>query len=307
MQFKQITILGPGAVGLYYGGMLQKSGAAVTLLSRSNQPVLNEKGIHIEATHGNYEIPVRVVQDPEAVGHSDLILVCLKTTGIEYQDLVLPKLISPSTYVMTLQNGLGNEEQLAKWVSPEYIIGAVVFVCLNRVSPGRVQHTAFGHMKGNSFSDACDSAVMPAIQKLFKNASVDFFIEPSMQALKWEKLIWNVPFNGLSASLGGMDTQRILSDPKTVALVEHLMKEVVKGAKAMQINLDPALILENIKKTKTMGPYETSMCIDYHMGRALEIESIIGLPYRQATGRGAHLPFMGKLYADLNLYNESLT
>ncbi|EKD27349.1 MAG: 2-dehydropantoate 2-reductase [uncultured bacterium] len=243
---------------------------------------------------------------PEECKDSDLILVCLKTTANDYMLKTLPKLIGPNSVVMTLQNGLGNEEEISKVISADKIIGGVAFICVNRISAGKIDHSAFGHVKANGFNKNFAPEKLRAVKELFEQSGLDFSIEENLHELKWEKLVWNVPFNGLSASLGGVDTRSILAHQPTHAVAIELMKEVILGAKTQDVILDNKLIDENINKTLKMGPYMTSMSIDRLNKKPLEVEGIIGIPLRKAKDKGIKLPYMENLYAELSYYNASL-
>lgn len=306
MKNPSVTIVGCGAVGQYYGAMLAKSGAEVRFLLRSDYEYVRQNGIEIRSIHGDFHVPVKACKDPSECGGADLIFLSLKTTARDYLAGLLPRLAGPSSYVFTVQNGLGNEEFISRFVPLERIIGGAAFVCLNRVSPGCVSHTAFGTLKAQGMSPEMDPALLLQIQALFTSAGIEFIITDSLKSIKWEKLIWNVPFNGLSAALGGVDTQTLLSHKPTYALVEEIMKEVLVNAHAQGIALADSLIARNIEKTLPMGPYYTSMALDRKHGNPLEAETIVGEPLRMGLAKGLKLPYTQALYAILSYYNEYL-
>lgn len=302
-----ITIVGCGAVGQYYGAMLAKSGLSVRFLLRSDYEYVRQNGIDVRSIRGDFHVPVQACKDPSECRGSDLIFVSLKTTARDYLADLLPQIAGPSSYVFTVQNGLGNEEFISRFVPVERIIGGVAFVCLNRVSQGCVSHTAFGMLKAQEMSPESDPSFLLKIQELFTSAGIDFIITDSLKSIKWEKLVWNIPFNGLSGALGGADTQTLLKHKPTYALIEALMKEVLANAHAQGIPLQDSLIIQNIEKTLPMGPYLTSMALDRKHGNALEAETIVGEPLRRGLAKGLKLPYTEALYASLSYYNQYLT
>jgi 2-dehydropantoate 2-reductase len=213
--------------------------------------------------------------------------------------------LGPDSVVLLLQNGLGNEECASRVVDARRILGGVAFVCLNRTAPGEVRHTAFGYLKADCFSPGGDPESIERVRQAFLRAGVGFHRAESLPYLKWEKLVWNVPFNGLSASFGGVDTLSILEHAPSKRLAGELMQEVIDAARSQSIRLDPKLVSDNLEKTLSMGPYRTSMCLDRLARRPLEAESIVGEPLRRAERKGVSLPRMQALYAHLSFYNRT--
>ena len=303
MRIKTVTVLGCGAIGLFYGTHLKRGGAQVRFLLRSDFETIRAQGVRVNSVAGNYHEKIDAFNHPSECAGSDLILISLKTTAKEYLLKVLPQISGPHSHVLVLQNGLGNEELVSTVFPAERIIGAVAFVCLNRDAPGVVSHTAFGMIKASGFHPGFDPNILDEISQLFAKSGIEFKVTQELKSIKWEKLVWNVPFNGLSASLGGMDTEKILKHPPTQKLVKELMKEVIVAAASQGVCLSDSLITQNIDKTYAMGPYLTSMCLDRRKGNPIETESIIGEPLKLGIKNGLSLPFMEALYAELSFYN----
>lgn len=304
-----VTILGCGAVGLFYGYHLQKAGATVTFLARSNYDDLKHHPLVIHFDDGRMESTrVTVAKDASEIDSIDILLICTKTMATDYLKQVLPSLVKKHTFVLTLQNGLGNEEFLLNYVAKENILGGVVFVCLERTTPCHVVHMGFGMIKASPFfqDNHAGLEMLKTLSAYFDVSGLRMDVIPSVQQVKWEKLVWNVPFNCLSASLKGADTQAILTCSETRELVLNLMEEVLCIAAALGLPLSKELIQQNIRKTEAMGPYRTSMCVDYLKGHSLEIESILGEPLKLAALHGCQVPYMKTLYAHLKFYNQGL-
>jgi 2-dehydropantoate 2-reductase len=117
----------------------------------------------------------------------------------------------------------------------------------------------------------------------------------NLEKSQWEKLVWNIPFNGLSVAEGGVTTDVLLGDPATEAEMRGLMTEVVTAANALGLELDERLIDSNIERTRPMGPYRTSSMIDFVAGREVEVIPIWEEPLRRATEAGVEMPRLTKL------------
>src|SRR5258706_11804102 len=140
----KVAVVGCGAVGSYYGAKLSRAGQQLHFLLRSDYDVVRRRGVAIRSPAGDFHVTPKCARDPKEIGPADLVLIALKTTANHAFSDLIPPLVGPATAVLTLQNGLGNEEQLAKIVPPEQILGGLCFVCLNRIEPGLIHHIDHG-------------------------------------------------------------------------------------------------------------------------------------------------------------------
>lgn len=293
----RIVIVGCGAVGLFYGAKLALSGQDVHFLMRQDFDQVSKYGIKIESASGEAEYLENpsIYRDALEIGPCDLIIVAIKSTDNKALESLIPKLIKKETAIMTLQNGLGNEEFIAKKFGSYRVLGGLCFVCLNRVSKGVVRHIAQGTISCGEFM----GLPLPRthdVALMFKSAGIPFIVAESLIEQRWKKLVWNIPFNGISISEGGVDTSVILKDKSLLFLVEALMREVIQVANKLRYNLSNSLIDHNIKETKSMGPYRPSSMIDFMEGRPVEVEAIWGNPVRVGRSVGVEIPRMETLY-----------
>lgn len=293
----RIVIVGCGAVGLFYGAKLALSGQDVHFLMRQDFDQVSKYGIKIESASGEAEYLENpsIYRDALEIGPCDLIIVAIKSTDNKALESLIPKLIKKETAIMTLQNGLGNEEFIAKKFGSHRVLGGLCFVCLNRVSKGVVRHIAQGTISCGEFM----GLPLPRthdVALMFKSAGIPFIVAESLIEQRWKKLVWNIPFNGISISEGGVDTSVILKDKSLLFLVEVLMREVIQVANKLGYNLSNSLIDHNIKETKSMGPYRPSSMIDFMEGRPVEVEAIWGNPVRVGRSVGVEIPRMEALY-----------
>lgn len=309
----KIAVVGCGAVGSYYGAMLSRAGQDVHFLLRSDYDVVRRNGVNIRSLKGDFNARPRAARTPEEIGPCDLVLIALKTTAnIEFPKL-LPPLVGPQTAVLTLQNGLGNEEALAKLFPPAQILGGLCFVCLNRIAPGVIQHLDHGLVMLGEFQRWPEPRTHD-IATMFKHAGVVCKVSENLAFAHWEKLVWNIPFNGLGvASAAGYEaffatssnlssvrqpcltTNQLLDAGKWETLVRELMLEVITAANALGHQLEPALADKMIERTRTMGAYKASTILDFERGQPLELETLFLEPLRQARAANVATPRLATL------------
>jgi 2-dehydropantoate 2-reductase len=310
----KIAVVGCGAVGSYYGASLARAGHEVHFLLRSDYEVIRHKGLSIRSPRGDFHVKPRCALAPEEIGPSDLVLIGLKTTANDQFPRLLPPLAGAATAMLLLQNGLGNEEQLALSFSKEQIMGGLCFVCLNRLEPGLVQHIDHGQVVIGEFQRWPEPRTHD-IASAFRHGGVPCTVTDNLTQAHWEKLTWNIPFNGLGvASAAGYEavvsgrfsgaapwrgdcltTDRLLSEAKWAELVRELMLEVIAAARAKGFQLESSLADKQIERTLTMGPYKASTLVDFERRQPLELESLFLEPLRQARQAGVATPRLAAL------------
>lgn len=293
--FKSVAVVGSGAVGLYYGGRLAAAGEDLRFLARSDYDTLTHHGLDVRSVHGDFTLPhPKVFQSTEEIGPVDLVVVAWKSTANELLSAVLPPLLHAETQVLTLQNGLGNCESITEITGPERVLGGQCFVCINRISPGHVRHSAGGKVALGEWRPGIPGRASE-IARRFKAAGIPTTDVADIEQAQWEKLVWNIPFNGLSVADGGVTTDILLASRNTENEIRALMSEVIAAARALGHDLGNDLIDFNIERTRPMGPYRTSSMIDFIEGREVEVESIWRTPLRRGIAAGVPMPHLQNL------------
>ncbi len=293
------AIVGAGAIGLNYGVRLALAGSDVRFLVRGDPAPLRAQGLRVVEKTRTLELwPAAVFARPEEIGPVDVVLVALKTTANAELPRLLPPLVGPNTRVVTLQNGLGNEEQLAGIVGAERVLGGICFIASTRTGPGEVTCYHPGSITlGEHGRPAAERTRVLAAA--FAAAGVKCNVVDNLAESRWRKLVWNVPFNGLAIAAGGITTDRILADPTLAVEVRALMDEVAAAAARFGHVIPEKFIQGQIDVTRPMGPYQPSSLVDFLAGRAVEIEAIWGEPLRRAQAAGAAMPRLEQLYGRL--------
>jgi 2-dehydropantoate 2-reductase len=299
MGMSRIAVVGSGAIGCYYGAKLACAGSDVHFLVRGDLSGVRESGLSIRSKDGNLHAPgLNLYSSTTEIGPCDLVLVAVKATSNPDLFELIPPLLHDTTMLLTLQNGLGNEEFLAGYFGAERILGGLCFVCLDRVSRGVIEEFGHGHLTIGEFRGGPQRRTHELASEFTRSGVVCRVLE-NLPLERWRKLVWNIPFNGLTITAGGIDTAAILADEGLRGLTRALMDEVIGAANACGYPLPAAAALEQIRRTELMGNYKPSTLIDFEMRRPLEIEPIWGEPLRRARAAGALVPRWEELYASL--------
>lgn len=321
----KIAIVGCGAVGSYYGAKLGHSGQEVHFLLRSDYDVVRRKGVLIRSPGGDFRFNPKCARTPREIGVCDLVIVALKSTANDALPELLPPLVGEKTAVLTLQNGLGNEAFIAKIIGGEKVLGGLCFVCLNRIEPGVIQHIAHATIVMGEYNRWPEPRTHD-IAATIRHSGVPCKVTDSLERAHWEKLVWNVPFNGLGvAGAAGYDavvsgvvpadvklgpcleTDKLLADAKWESLVRELMLEVIDAANALQLKLPVETAEKQITRTRDMGAYKASTLLDFEKGLPLELESLFFEPLRQAQAAGVAAPRLAATCAVLKTLDAKRT
>jgi len=282
----RIAIVGTGALGCYYGARLAKAGNDVHFLVRSGRAAIMARGIRVKTPAERFTLKKALTHSTaEDIGPCDLVIVTVKATANAALAKLLPPLMGPNTLVLTLQNGLGVEEPVAEVVGGDRVLGAICFVGVTRTAPGVVQCSFPGLVMLGEFGRPAQARTREVAQ-LFEKAGVKCEAQDNLEELRWKKLVWNVPFNGLAIAAGGV----------TTTLARRLMEEILEAAAKFGHTIPRSFMDLQFDRTAKLGKYEPSSLIDYREDRAIELEEIWGEPVRRAKSVGVPVPRLEMLY-----------
>jgi 2-dehydropantoate 2-reductase len=266
---------------------------------RSDLEHVSKRGLRIHSKQGDFHLQgVQAHGSSAEIGPCDLVIIALKATSNQALLELIPPLLNDDTMLLTLQNGLGNEEFLAAHFGAQRVLGGLCFVCLNRTDPGVIRHIGAGTISIGEFTGLPQPRTHEVASE-FKRSGIVCNVKDDLARERWKKLVWNIPFNGLSITAGGIDVAQILADPDLEFLTRQLMREVIACAKQLGHDIPTSMVDDQINATKPMGPYRPSSLIDFQEGREVEVEAIWGEPYRRASNAKAEVGRLEFLYHEI--------
>jgi 2-dehydropantoate 2-reductase len=299
----KILVMGAGAVGAYYGARLRQSGEDVVFCARGeNLRALQQNGLEIESFQGNVSLKVTATGNPAEFAPYDLILFAVKSYDTEAAARQLHGCLARDGVIMTIQNGVENEEILCRYFQRSAVMGGNSRVGAELRAPGKLLHTAIGEIEFGEL----DGKITPRAQniaEIFKRAGILGSLTTDLKTIRWYKLMGNNSTNAVSA-LARVTIGPMLDDPDARNLLRTLMAETIavgraEGAHVSEDRIEPQL--EHIQKN--LNPYviKTSTLQDLEKGKRLEYDAICGAVVRAARRHGIPVPATETVYALLKL------
>ena len=297
---EKILIVGTGAIGSFYGSLLARAGQHVSVVVRSDYDVVKSKGIDVESTLGNWNFkPQYVVKTAaEYPEQADYVVICTKVTEQVNRAELIRAVVAPETAIVLIQNGIDVEPEIAQAFPDNLLISGLAFICATRTQPGHVHHTAYGRLAVGDFPNGISDKTT-RLAAMFNDSGIECRTTDNVVTARWQKTVWNAPFNPISVLSDGLDTQTVLSTQES--FLRAIMSEVAAIAEACKHPLRKNVVDLNIESTRSMPPYKTSMLIDYEHGRSMETEAILGNVVRAGQSVGVDHPNLSALYALMKL------
>ena len=299
---QQVAVVGAGAVGSYFGMRLAEAGHDVRFLMRRDYDAVKSGGLHLTSHLGDLSLDAPTVErTPEnlaAHGPVDWVLVGLKATAIPDIPKLLGPLLSHDTRVLAIMNGLTVDDEIAAQLPDgASLFGGLGFIGVIRGEPGQILHQEFGAINLGHHGDDPDELRRGVA--LFEGSKVEIRSEPSLLKARWEKLCWNIPFNGLCVIAGGVGVDQVITEPPLYDAAYEIIKEIVAAGNAdLQAHGEATridggrLAHQFLTQTLGMGAYRPSTVIDYNEGRPLELDAIFRQPVQRASELGVACPMM---------------
>ncbi len=310
MKSHSYAILGTGALGGLYGGLLAKAGFEVHFLLNSDFEHVRAHGLRVDSPLGDFVLPqVNVHRWVNTIPRVDVVIVAWKTTANGQLAELLPALVNKDTVFLVLQNGWDIEIETADVVGADQVLGGCCFLCSNKIGPGHIHHLDYGRIIFGEYSQQFAGEITPRAEQIaaeFRSAKIDMTASPDLRNTRWRKLMWNIPFNGLSVVLNAA-TDEIMGNPFSAALAETLVREVRQAAHRYGTEIEESFVDKMLSDTQRMVPYASSMLIDYRSGREMEVEAIFGNPLRTAERLGFDAVNLRMLYRQLSFINDRRT
>jgi 2-dehydropantoate 2-reductase len=239
----------------------------------------------------------------------DWLLVGAKTTSNADLAPAIIQAAAPNAKVLLLQNGLDVEDSLRELLPDSlHLLGGLCLICVHREGPGVITHQALGavnigYHSGPAIDDQARMAIVEEGAGLFRTAGIDSQAMPNLHQARWQKLVWNIPYNGLSVLLGA-STAPLMADVDSRELIKALMAEVVQGAKACGHDMPAGYADYLFMMTEKMPDYWPSMHHDFLHKRPMELQAIYARPLAVAQAAGCELPRIEGLYRSLSFIDR---
>ena len=287
----KIAVMGAGAMGSLFGGLLSASGEDVTLVDvwREHVEAINARGLRIEEPDGSRTVHVKATTDPSEVGPVDLIIIFVKSYDtLEATGDALP-MVSEGTVFLSLQNGLGNIEKISEVAGSDRVIPGTTAQGCTLMGPGEIVHAGDGPtVIGERDGRVTDRAL--EIRDALNRAGIGTEISDAVNGALWSKVLVNVAINPLTA-LTGLRNGELLDHPGIVKVMKEAVEEAIRVAEALGVDLGEGEHVEKVYEVARMtASNKSSMLQDVERGRRTEIDALNGAIVASARRLGLYVP-----------------
>lgn len=287
----KVVVVGAGGVGGYFGGRLAAAGHEVALVARGpHLAALQEQGLRVRSVKGDVVVPVEASDDPSAFGSCDVVLFCVKAYDTESAAARLGPVLGPDTAVVSLQNGVDNEDQLAHLLGAEHVLGGAAFIFSTIVEPGVIAHTGgparivFGE-HDNRRSGRVESLLAACLE-----AGIDADVARDINAVLWTKFAFICAAAGMTSSVR-LPLGDIRESPAAWAMFRDIVAEVVSLARLEGVDLGDGVVDQQVGFAAGLpADSYSSLHHDLTSGRRMELDALHGSVVRRADRLGLAVP-----------------
>ena len=302
----KIVVMGTGGVGGYFGARLAASGADVTFIARGEHlAAMRQDGLKILSTNGDMTLkPVIATDDPASIGHSDLVMICVKLWSTEDAARAIAPLMGPNSAVVSWQNGVVAEDILIKQYGKERVIGGVSNIAALIESPGVIRHN--GSMARLIFAelDGKPSKRIEAFAALCKQANIEHVVSDDITRAIWQKFIFLASFSGMTCATR-LSIGPLRSDPQTRAMFDAALQEVVAVGRAKGVGLPRDQAEQSLTWADNLpATMFASMLGDLNRGNRLELPWLSGTVVKLGEELGVATPVHKFIYNVLKLHSN---
>jgi 2-dehydropantoate 2-reductase len=296
----RIAVMGAGAVGCYYGGMLARAGHEVTLVARPQHvEAVRRSGLRIQTKVFDESVPVQASTEPDAVRGAQLVLFAVKSPDTEAAGQALAPYLEKDAAILTLQNGVDNAERLSAILGCE-VNPAVVYVAVEMAGAGRVRHHGRGELLIGRGS------ANEVIAAMFRAAGVPVEVSDNVASALWAKLILNCAYNALSA-ITQLPYGQLVQGVHVPAVMRDVVDECLAVAEAAGVKLPGDMHAAVQGLAHTMPEQLSSTAQDLARGKRSEIEHLNGVVERKGEALGVPTPANRVLLALVKLLESKDT
>ncbi len=297
------AVMGAGAVGCYYGGMLARAGHDVVLVGRKTHvDAVNAAGLRFEARGFDERVSLRGSTEASAVAGARMVLFCVKSTDTEAAAAQIAPHLAADAIIVNLQNGVDNTERIQALVAVP-VIPAVVFVAAEMAGPGHMKHHGRGELvigAPDGPANAAMAAKAPLLRDWFTAAGVPVTVSDNVTGELWGKLLINCAYNAISA-VAQAPYGMLIDSPGIREVMRDAANEVFAVAAASGVRMTPGIVEKVPGLAATMPTQYSSTAQDLARGRPSEIDHLNGFVVRRGEALGVPVPANRVLYALVKL------
>lgn len=300
----RIAVFGTGGVGGYFGGRLAHVGEDVTFIARGEHlRAIQTAGLKVDSLNDDFVIfPAKATNDPREVGEVDLVIVGVKAWQVPEAAREMKPLVSSTTTVLPLQNGVDAVPQLASELGAERVVGGLCRIVSFVVAPGHIRHAGYKPSIVIGELDNRRTDRIMRIEQLFNRAGLETTIAPDIQVALWMKFLFIASFSGVGA-IANAPAGVLRTDPNWRDQMLNAMQEIYTLAHARGIKLPPnAIEMVMVGVNALPDDATSSMQRDIAAGKPSELESQNGAVVRMAREAGVEVPTHEFIYRTLSKY-----
>ena len=290
----RVAVLGAGAVGCFFGGMLARAWHRVTLIGRPvHVEAFRKSGLHFEGLKFDEHIAVEASTEASAVRGARLVLFCVKSTDTEKAAQEIAPFLDGDATVVNLQNGVDNTERIQACFSrlrvSQPVIPAVVYVATEMAGPGHLRHHGRGDLVIGSLNENFSNELNERIKTLFEGAGVPVAISDNVAGELWAKLVVNCAYNAFSA-ITQLPYGRMIDSPGIRESMRQVVEETLAVAKASGVTMAPDMLARTYRIAEAMPGQYSSTAQDIARGKPTEIDHLNGFVVRRGEALGVPTP-----------------
>ncbi|MDH4093879.1 MAG: ketopantoate reductase family protein [Betaproteobacteria bacterium] len=296
----RVAVLGAGAVGCYYGGMLARAGHAVTLIGRPvHVEAFKARGLHFEGLTFDEHVPVAASTEASAVRGAKLVLFCVKSTDTEEAAAQMAPHLDADALVVNLQNGVDNTERI-QVRSAQPVIPAAVYVATEMAGPGHLKHHGRGDLVIGELGARLPDGALEQLKGWFDAAGMPVTISGNVAGELWAKLVVNCAYNALSA-ITQLPYGKMIEGAAIRDVMRDVVEETLALATASGVAMAPGMLERTYQIAEAMPTQFSSTAQDLTRGKPTEIEHLNGFVMRRGAALGVPTPVNRTLYALVRL------
>ena len=301
----KVAVMGAGAVGGYYGGVLARDGLEVTLICRgAHRDAIVSKGLRVDSHWGQFEVSPAATDDPGDVGPVDLVLHCTKLYSNDEAVPILRPMVGEYTTILTVQNGVTSGQRLADEFGWDRVLQGATYIEAAIEAPGHVEQSGSAARIEFGERDGAATDRTEAVRALLDRRGIQVAVSSDIASTLWTKLV-AVAALGTAITVSRSSLAEVLSWPEGTATIRTVMEEIVAVGKARGIDFPPNVVDERFEAAaEEAEEFKSSLQADMQAGKPLEVDDLLGAVVRMGRDMGIPVPASSALVMALEPFKR---